>query len=137
VVQPTTAPGQRRNRWSLGVVVALILAVSAANGWWQRRQQRSVGEQVAQLAAPGDVRMLSSDTCALCAAARAWLQTHQVPFVECSIERDAACQQAFAASLSPGTPVLLVRGQVLVGFDAPQLLLALQRAQPARREAGS
>jgi glutaredoxin len=132
VVQRTNAPGHRPNRRSLGVVVALILAVSAANAWWSRHQQRGVGAQVAQLAAPGDVRMLASDTCALCAAARAWLQTHQVVFAECSIERDAACQQAFVASLSPGTPVLLVRGQVLVGFDAAQLLKALERGAKPR-----
>jgi glutaredoxin len=122
-------PVSRRSLWG---VVALILGVSLANAWWSRHQQRSLGEQVAQLAAPGDVRMLSSDTCAICVVARRWLQTHQVPFAECSIERDAACQQAFAASLSPGTPVLLVRGQVLVGFDAPQLLQALQREAKPR-----
>jgi glutaredoxin len=112
--------------------VALILGVSLASAGWARYQQRQVGQQVAALAAPGDVRMLSSDTCAICVVARRWLQTHQVAFAECSIERDAACQQAFVASLSPGTPVLLVHGQVLVGFDAAQLLQALQRGAKPR-----
>ena len=114
------------SRRSLLGLLVLVLAVSAANSWWGRWQQRSIGQQVAALAQAGDIQMLSSDTCSICVVARRWLQQHQVPFAECSIERDAACQRAFGASLAPGTPVLLVRGKVLVGFSAPQVLAVLQ-----------
>ncbi len=71
--------------------------------------------------------MLSSDTCALCVAARNWMTEHRVSFTECSIERDADCQRLFADSLAPGTPVLLVRGQAQVGFSPQRVLQRLQR----------
>jgi hypothetical protein len=51
---------------------------------------------------------------------------NRVPFTECSIERDAACAAEFAATASPGTPVMLVRGQPQVGFSAERLLGSLQ-----------
>jgi hypothetical protein len=54
------------------------------------------------------------------------MTAHQVPFTECSIERDRACQADFQATLSPGTPVLLVRGRTLVGFSADRVLDALR-----------
>jgi hypothetical protein len=49
-----------------------------------------------------------------------------VAYTECSIERDAACKADFEASRSPGTPVLLVRRQVMVGFNPERLLAGLR-----------
>jgi glutaredoxin len=109
--------------WGL---VLLVLVVSAASQWWARYSQQTLGQQVAAAAAPGDIRMLSSDTCALCVVARGWLNEHEVPFTECSIERDAACLQLFEATRSPGTPVMLVRGQPQVGFSPQRVLQGLQ-----------
>lgn len=122
----------RRSLWAL---VLLVVAASAGSHWWARLQQQGVGVQMAALAGPADIQMLSSDSCALCAAARAWLSEQQVPYRECSIERDTACQQLFAASGSPGTPVLLVRGQAQIGFSPQRVLQRLQQAsqQPAQQ----
>ncbi len=82
---------------------------------------------MAALAGPTDIQMLSSDRCALCVAAQGWLTAQGVRHTVCSIEREAACQQRFAASGSPGTPVLLVRGQVQVGFSPQRVLQRLQQ----------
>jgi glutaredoxin len=84
------------------------------------------------LAAPGDIRMLSSTTCAYCAAARHWLQQHGVRFGECFIETDADCAAQYQAARAPGTPVLLVAGQAQLGFNAQRVHDALT-AQPARK----
>ena len=46
-------------------------------------------QEVARAAAPGDIVMLSSETCAFCQQARVWLTERRVPFRECFIERDA------------------------------------------------
>ena len=112
----------RRALFSLiGVVLATSASVQAWHGWRQVR----LGEQIAAAARPGDIRILSSDTCEACVWARDWLQRHDVHFTECSIERDAACARDFAASRSPGTPVVLVRGRAQVGFDPRDVLAAL------------
>jgi hypothetical protein len=54
-----------------------------------------------------------------------------VAFDECFIETDAACAARFEALRAPGTPVLLVRGQLQTGFDAQRVLGALSRGAPA------
>ena len=84
-------------------------------------------QEVAQAAAPGDIVMLSSETCAFCQQARVWLTERRVPFRECFIERDAACAAAYQAVLAPGTPTLIVRGQRIVGFDIERVAQALKR----------
>jgi len=108
----------------------LVLMVSAAGTWWTLKRSAQLGGQVAALARPGDIRMLSSETCTICDAARQWFTVHGIPFSECSIEHDAACRADFQASGAPGTPLLRVRGQALVGFAPEHLLAALDA--PAR-----
>jgi glutaredoxin len=114
------------SRRSMFGLVVLVLAVSAVSQWWAGRHERQLGEKVALLAQPGDIRMLASETCSICMAARAWFTMHKVPFSECTIERDAACRADFEASGSPGTPVLVVRGRRLVGFSPDRLHDSLQ-----------
>ena len=115
------------SRRSIAGLALLVLVVAAATQWWAHRAQAQVGSEVARLAAPGDIRMLSSETCSICVAARQWLQQHGVAFSECTIERDAACARDLAATGAPGTPVFLVRGQPLVGFSPQRLRDQLQR----------
>jgi glutaredoxin len=115
-----------RRRSLLGVA-ALVLGVGAATRWWAGRRQAGLGGALAARAAPGDIRLLSSTTCAYCTAARRWLQQHRVPFGECFIENDAACAAEFEAVRAPGTPVVVVRGRPQLGFDAQRVLDALDR----------
>ena len=115
----------RHSRSSLIGLVLLVMAVSAASSWWADRAKARIGDEVAALAVPGDIRMLSSDTCSICAEARSWFAANRVAFTECSIERDPACRADFEALRAPGTPVLLVRGAAQVGFDPQRLLGAL------------
>ncbi|MCY7316637.1 MAG: glutaredoxin family protein [Rubrivivax sp.] len=108
----------------------LLLLISAASSWWGRQQQRTLGQQVAALALPGDIRMLSSETCAVCTVARRWFTEHRVPFSECLIERDAACRAEHQALRAAGTPVLLVRGQPQLGFSPERIQAALKATVP-------
>ncbi len=119
------APGKR----SLWVLLLLVLATAGASQWWGAQRAANVGSRLAALARPGDIQMLSSTTCAYCAAARAWLTEHQVAFSECFIETDRECAFRFAAVRGQGTPVLLVRGQVMLGFDAERVARALSLAR--------
>lgn len=116
-------PAQRR---AIALLVVLVLAVGGAMQWWQGRSQERLGAQLAALAQPGDIHMLSSLTCTFCAAARQWLTEHDVGFNECFIERDTQCRTVYDATGARGTPTLLVRGQVQLGFDAERVLAALR-----------
>ena len=124
-----TGPPPTRRRPSAGsiaVLLALLVAVGAAMQWWGSGQERRQGAQLAALARPGDIRMVSSDTCVFCGVARRWMTEHRVAFDECFIERDAACQMLYAATGARGTPTLLVREQVQIGFDASRVQAALE-----------
>jgi len=112
---------------SLLGLVALVVAIGAAGQWWAARDRAQLGAQAAALARPGDIRMLASETCSICAAARVWFTQNHIAFSECLIERDATCRADFQASGAPGTPVLQVRGANLVGFSPGALLQVLQR----------
>ena len=114
------------SRKSLLGLAALILAVSAANHWWASRHDARLGAKLAALAQPGDIRMVSSETCAPCRVARLWLSEHRVPFGECLIERDASCRATYDKHGAPGTPLMIVRGQPQLGFSAERLRAALQ-----------
>lgn len=114
-----------RNQW-LGLAV-LVLGVYAANRWWVDRHDDAQGQRIASMAQPGDIRMISSENCAICIEARQWLLRNEVAFSECQIERDATCRADFDALRATGTPVLVVRGQPQLGFNVERLRLALAR----------
>ncbi|RTL46821.1 MAG: glutaredoxin family protein [Burkholderiales bacterium] len=115
---------------SLLVVVALAALASWA---WRGHVERADARALRNLAQPGDIRMISSETCAWCTAARRWMTAQQVPFSECFIERDARCQADYQALGAQGTPTFLVRGQRIVGFDRARVADALQLSRPAGR----
>jgi glutaredoxin len=111
---------------SLLVLAALVFAVLATVQGLKVLSADRVGAQVASSARPGDIQMVSSVNCVYCAQARAWFTEHGVPFTECVIERDEPCAAAYRALLSPGTPVLVVRGQMQRGFSARAVARALE-----------
>ena len=127
VAAPAASGSAPRARSLVGLIL-LVLAVTAAAEGWRAWADRSAGREAAALAMPGDIVMLASDTCGYCAQARHWFAAHEVPFSECSIERDAPCAERFAALRAPGTPVILVRDRPQVGFSAQRVAEALRRS---------
>ena len=73
--------------------------------------------------------MIASIGCVYCRAARAWFTDNRLPFSECLIEHDADCASLYQTLRAPGTPILLVRGRPIVGFDPQAIADAL--AQPS------
>lgn len=110
---------------SLAGLIALVLAVGLASAWWRQHHGAEVAGRLRAELGPGELRMLSSDSCAVCGVARRWLRQHRITFEECSIERDPSCAADFAAQGSPGTPVFLARGRAMLGFDPEAMLLWL------------
>jgi len=117
----------KRNAQSLfGLAAFVLISMWTVHGLqaWSRDQ---IGAKVASLASPGDIHMVSSVTCIYCDRARAWFSEYRVPFTECFIERDEACNAQFRALMAPGTPVLVVRDRRLVGFNAKAVVAALEK----------
>jgi glutaredoxin len=108
------------------VQLALLLAVvSLALQGWQGHREADLGARIAAAAAPGELRMISSEDCGICSVARRWFAEHEVAVAECFVERDAACRAEFEALGARGTPVLLVRGRPQLGFSPPLIAQAL------------
>jgi len=82
---------------------------------------------------PGDIRMLSSETCPWCLAARRWMTQKGIPFQECFIERDGVCLSDYQALGASGTPTLVVRGRRVIGFDRAAMAAALGVSGPEDR----
>lgn len=105
----------------------VVVAVAAAASWaWRSHVKAADGELLAQRVKPGDIRMISSETCGWCTAARRWMQAEGIPFQECFIERDAQCRADYQALGGMGTPTLVVRGQTVLGFDRARIIEIVQ-----------
>ena len=117
-----------RSYVSLAVIVGLVY------GGVQLLQGRHNGQQAQALRAtakPGDIVMLSSQTCPYCERARSWMSEQRVPFKECMIETDAACLAEFQARGGLGTPTMVVRGRTVVGFDPARVAEILSSPRAA------
>ena len=109
------------SRRGLFALIVAVLLASGAHAWWQGREQVRLAALIASSSAEGDIEMLSSETCVFCARAREWFGANKVVYKECTIERDKRCEERYAQMGSPGMPVLIVRGQVQVGFS-PEMI---------------
>lgn len=126
---PVSRPPPAR-AW-VGLIV-LVLAVAGASEWWREHRNQQLGRELARLARPGDIEMISSTGCVFCTRARQFMTLQQVPFSECFVETDAACARRYQALGQRGTPLLLVRGQAQLGFSAAQVRDRLAAAGPGR-----
>ena len=105
----------------------IVVGLTALASWaWRGHVAAQDGDLLAMRAKPGDIRMISSETCPYCLAARRWMTAQRVPFSECFIERDAQCMADYQALGAVGTPTLVVRGQRVIGFDRARLLEILK-----------
>jgi glutaredoxin len=107
----------------------LWILVAATVGWelFLRHQEREQTRAL-QAAQAGDIRMISSESCVFCARARDWFVRNEVRFGECFIEKDPQCMADYQALNSPGTPLLVVKGQVQLGFAPGRVAQALAPA---------
>lgn len=112
-------------RHDLWVLLLLILVFAGLARWAGSRQAADEAQRLRELARPGDILMISSETCVFCTRARLWLDEADVPYRECLIERDAACLAQYQARGGRGTPTFVVRGHTLLGFDRPRMLTLL------------
>jgi glutaredoxin len=123
----------RSSPWRvLWVPVALALLIQWGLQWWQNRQSDETATALASLAQPGDIVMFSTDTCIYCVRARDWMNGHGVRFTECNVDHDSRCLQIYQAQGSPGTPLMRVKDEWQLGFNAQGVLKAVRHRASAQ-----
>ena len=69
-----------------------------------------------------NVAIFTSPTCGYCHQAKAYLSERGLRFIEYDVSRDnKAAQEMLRISGQMGVPVILVDGEVIVGFNRPRL----------------
>lgn len=120
--EPTRGSLGRRGWVSLIIVLASVTALSQGWSWWR---ERGIVRTVKAEATAGDIEMFTTLTCPYCAQARYWLDRHAVPWQECNVDTSATCRARFEAKGAPGVPLMHVRGEWQLGFDASRLARTL------------
>ena len=73
------------------------------------------------------VTVYSTTWCAFCKAAKTYFASKSVPFNEIDVEQDmAAGQQIVEETGQMGVPVIRIGKRLIVGFDRPQIDIALK-----------
>ena len=69
-----------------------------------------------------DIKIYTTPTCGYCHMAKKYLSERGVPYVEYDVSRDRqAADEMVNLTGQMGVPVIVVDGQVIVGFDRPRL----------------
>ena len=73
------------------------------------------------------VTVYSTTWCAFCKAAKTYFASKNVPFTEIDVEQDmAAGQQIVEETGQMGVPVIRIGKHLIIGFDRPQIDIALK-----------
>lgn len=71
-----------------------------------------------------DVVLYATSWCGYCAKARQLLNENNIPYYEHDIEKSAQALEQFKSLGGNGVPLLLVKGEVIKGYDASRILEA-------------
>jgi glutaredoxin len=116
-------------RTTLLLGLALALAYAGLKIWRRVVEPALLEQRLVAAVRPGDISMLSSNTCSDCVDARKWLDKLKVPYAECMVETDASCAARFKALRALGTPTFVVRGERVDSVDLKRIVAALEAAR--------
>lgn len=84
-----------------------------------------------------DVKIYTTPTCGYCHQAKSFLSNLGIRYTEIDVSRDrAAAAEMIQISGQMGVPVIVVDGQVIVGFDRPRLQALLEAGGGGRPRFG-
>lgn len=117
------APAPRRAGW---VMAALALGFSAV--LYLNRSTRAAPVYCPETRVPADstVVMLSASWCGYCAAARNLFVKEGIAYCEYDIEQSATGAARHRALGVRGVPVILIRGDMLLGFEPARVLASVR-----------
>ena len=113
--------------------LSTVAAVEKASEHAAEQAKRRTPPQQQGMTVSADVVLYSASWCGYCKKARAWLQEHNVSFVERDIESDPGAAEAMVARCSAtgqksnGVPVIDAHGTVIVGWSETALARALKK----------
>lgn len=79
---------------------------------------------------PGKVILYATEWCGYCAKTRQFMDRANIPYVEYDIEKSSEGKRQYDALGARGVPVLLVKGEVVVGYDPRRIVAILDRPDP-------
>ncbi len=81
-----------------------------------------------------DVKVYTTPTCGYCHQAKSFLSERGVKFIEYDVSRDrAAADKMVKLTGQMGVPVIVVDGEVVIGFDRPRLESLLAKTGNSQR----
>lgn len=73
------------------------------------------------------VRVFTSTNCPACKSVKQWLASRGVSFEELNIDENEKALYELSEFGAMSVPVIDVNGRIIVGFNLPELLAALNR----------
>ena len=74
---------------------------------------------------PPKILMLGSETCQYCKVARDFFTKNELPYTERNIDEDEEARRIFDLMNGRGTPLLIINGQIIHGYDERMIREAL------------
>lgn len=117
-----------RHRWiAIGVALAVLLGLAAFGLWMRRVDERAAREAAASISSRNadKVTVYTMTSCGACRIARAYLDSHDIPYQERSIDSDVSAMMEIdkLKSGSIMVPTFVVGDEVITGFDPTGLTL--------------
>lgn len=116
--------------WIFKAVIALavVAAFGSSQRWFSGIPHRTTPPGVSS---PSDaaIDIYTTSTCGYCHQAKAYMDQRHIAYTEYDIERDPARFRDFRKLGGQGTPLIVVGGEVLHGFEAGMLQDAIDRSQ--------
>ncbi|QJR13589.1 glutaredoxin family protein [Usitatibacter palustris] len=106
----------------------LLMAIFVALVVWKACDgvQASRARNAIVATADADVILYATDWCGYCRATRKFLDDKGIAYVEFDIEKNEEGARQYKALNVRGVPILLVKGNVVQGYDPDGILAALK-----------
>ncbi len=108
---------------SIRTIIALTVIV--ALGWGYYNSNKPIPDFAA--AHDGKVILYATSWCGYCTKTREILEKNKIEYFEYDVEKSEEGRKQFKALGGKGVPVLLIKGEVLKGFD-PQRIIELAKS---------
>lgn len=80
-----------------------------------------LGATIQALAVAPPLVVFSSNSCGSCIQLHQYLNQRGIQYKECNIDEDQGCNERFKLFGAPGTPLIVVNGTPILGFDKTEL----------------
>lgn len=109
------------------ILATLALAVA---GWALATLPIAADANAAEVANPAPkVIMYATSTCTYCIKARAWFSGRNIAWDERDVETSAAANKEWKQLGGVGTPLIVINGKPIHGFDEPRIVAELDQTK--------